>query len=163
MSITERYLDLTELFFVSGPLTLPDGFSSVEIDRGEHYSPDAVAQAFLAVPGARLLHPAQPSWAQWRACWWSGQRTIEIDLAACEVDPQDSGGHPLLWGGSNLRTHCLLPDLLALWVAVRSRCPAVWLHDTETRMWSPESFAREVQAFQARTQGQSWRPGWGKL
>lgn len=161
--MNERYLDLTELSFVAGPLILPDDFSSVDLRDGEVYSPEAIAQAFLAVPGCRLRQAPDPSWQQWCARWESGQRYIEVDLMACPVDPQEAAGHAHLWGGSSLRTHCLLSDLLSFWKAVQRCCPAVWLHDTETRMWTPEAFAREAQAFQMRSSGQEWRPGWGKL
>jgi hypothetical protein len=161
--MAERYLDLTELCFVAGPLELPEGFSSVALSRAENYPPEVIAAAFLAAPGTRLLHPAEPSWGYWQARWESGGRSIEVDLAACEVDPACFNGRSLLWGGSSFRTHCLLADLLRFWQAVRSRCPGVWLHDTDTLMWSPESFAREVAAFRARTKGPERRPGWGVL
>lgn len=160
--MTERYLDLTELAFVAGPLVLPDGFSSVALHETEDYPPESIAGAILAVPGVALVHAATPSWDQWRACWNSGQRYIELDLLTCEMDPAVCS-YSLLWGGSSVKTHCLLADLLAFWESVRSLCPAVWLHDTETVMWSPETFACEVIKFQTMTECQSWRPGWGKL
>lgn len=159
----ERYLDLTELSFVAGPLILPNDFSSVDLRDGAVYSPEAIAQAFLAVPGCRLLQAPDASWQQWRARWESGQRWIEVDLAACPVAPEEAASHAFLWGGSGVKTHCLLADLLTFWKAIQDRCPAVWLHDAETRMWSPEAFVHEVQAFQMQTPGQEWRPGWGKL
>jgi hypothetical protein len=159
----ERYLDLTELSFVAAPANLPERFSSVALNDSELYPPEVIAEAFLAVPGTGLLHPAEPGWDEWRARWQEGSRYIEVDMMACQVEPELCGGYSLLWGGSGIKMHCLLSDLLAFWQRVRSRCPGVWLHDTETVMWSPETFAQEVAAFRAKTSDAEWRPGWGRM
>jgi hypothetical protein len=161
--MAERYLDPTECSFVAGPLELPERFSSVALHSSIYYTCETIEEAFLVAPGARLIHRATPSWEQWLARWESGRRYVEVAMTLCEVAPEGFEGHSLVWGGSFIKMHCLLQDFLGFWEAVRGPCPGVWLHDTETLMWSPDSFAREVIAFRERTQEQTWRPGWGKL
>lgn len=160
--MVERHLDLTDLSFVPGPRSLPERFSSVDLGHLENYPLGDIADAFLSVPGVRLTHPPDPTWYDWRARWLAEDRFIDIGFTTCDVD-LDVTPSGLVWGGSELRTHCLLADLLTLWRRVRECCPAVWLHDAETLMWSPESFEREVRAIRAGTTGPSVRPGWGAL
>jgi hypothetical protein len=158
-----RLLDLTELSLSVGPRELHEPAYSFETRPVVLHPPEAVAEAILSVSGVRLRHPAQPSWDAWKARWEEGDHSIDIRINALEVEPEECGGLSVAWECSPLRTHCRLADLLRLWESVRSRCPGVWLHDTECRLWSPKSFADEVLVFQAGTERATWRPGWGTV
>jgi hypothetical protein len=73
---------------------------------------------------------------------------IEFDIAACEIDPDNEArpGLTVAWGGSKFEMQCLLTDVLFVRRHIRRGCPAVWLHNTDCRMYSPESFATEFAA-----------------
>jgi hypothetical protein len=101
----ERSLDLTETCFSVGPREPREpafSFDTISIDL---YTPEFVAEASLSVPGTRLLHLADPSWSDWLARWEEGDRYINLNINAVEVDPEGSGGIPLAWESSLLRTH----------------------------------------------------------
>ena len=49
--MAERYLDLTELTFVSGPLELPEGSSSIENYDNQWYPPEVIASDSIRGPG----------------------------------------------------------------------------------------------------------------
>jgi hypothetical protein len=158
-----RLLDLTEMSLSAGPLELREPAFSFEGHSLVLHPPAAISEAILAVPGSRLLQPAEPSWNAWKARWEQRERYIDLDINALEVEPGDCGGLSLAWENTALNTHCLLSDILMLWESVLSRCPGVWLHDLDCRLWSPGSFSKEVLAFQEGTEGPTWRQGWGTL
>jgi hypothetical protein len=102
------------------------------------YSPGTVAAAILSAPGMRIDRPT-PSWEDWRAHWEESGHFIEIGINAMEA--VSDHGTVLAWESSPLRVHCGLSEFLAVWEAIRSRCPGVWLDDEVSRLWSPRSFA----------------------
>jgi len=122
--------------FIPGPSEIPDPpASSLDWDEIATYPPQAIAQAFLAYPGFSLVHDANPSWWQWRAGWERGQSFLLFDMTLFETDP-------IAWGGSGVSGCCELDDLLSLWRALRERSPAVWLHNSECEIHTPDSFLR---------------------
>jgi hypothetical protein len=125
---------------VPGPLDLHEPAFSFAINESEDYSPQTIAEAILAVPGCRLMHPGVPEWSDWKASWNNGQFYIDLEFEVMEVDPEYCNGLPLIWSGSFLKVHCLVSEVIAFWSSIRSRCPGVWLHDAGCRMWSPKSF-----------------------
>ena len=135
--------DKLDLCFVSGPLELTEPAYSFDIIDAVEYPPGDIAIAFLEVPGCRLVHPGEPSWYDWKARWESGGRFIEVDMSLYDVEP-------VMWGGSGINMNCTPVDLLMFWESVRSRCQAVWLCDTECRLYSPERF-RELYAREGPT------------
>jgi len=128
--------------FIPGPSEIPDPPAS-SLDRLEYaiYSPAAIAQAFLAYPDFSLMHDADPSWWQWRAGWERGQCFLLADMTLFETDP-------IAWGGSSVSGYCELDDLLSLWRALREEFPAVWLHNSECEIHTPESFSRLMTSHQ---------------
>jgi hypothetical protein len=144
--VADPLLDLTEFSLVWGPLELPEpAYSFADDWESQVYTPDEIADAILSVPGVRLSRAPTPGWEQWAAEWAEDGRHIEFDLIACEFEPDNElrPGISLAWGGSKFEMHCLLSDVLKVWRGIQQRCPAVWLHNTDCRMYSPESFARE--------------------
>lgn len=142
-----KILRLTELTLVWGPLVLPDDAVSYSDDwESIIYTPEEMAEAILSVTGVSLLHDSKPSWNEWRAQWRSLDRTIDLDICACELDPE-FGGRPGVseyWGGSSFRTNCLLEDVISVWLGIQKNCPAVWLHDTSCRMYNPSSLVADL-------------------
>jgi hypothetical protein len=158
-----RYLDLTEISLSPGPRQLHEPAFSFDTHSIVLHPPEAIAEAFLSVPGTRLLHPAKSSWDAWKARWEEGERSIDLDINALEVDAEDGGGLSLAWENSSLHTHCLLADLMLFWESVLAQCPGAWLQDTDCRLWSPSSFSNAVLDFHAGTERATWRPGWGMV
>jgi hypothetical protein len=122
-----------------GPLFFEEPFYSFCVDEIAEYAPESIAAAILSLPGAKELHPPRPSWWEWEAAWEEGDRLIILD------DNQlfeDTG----FWAGVILKCDCRLGDLIALWEAVRTGHPAVWLYGDDCRVYTPESFLAEWSA-----------------
>ena len=131
-----------DLSFVYGPRELKEpAFSFAYDEEAILHSPDAFADAVLAVPHVSLIRDKAHSWNDWLARWQVDDRSIDIDLLATDVDP--ACGHSVVWGGSSLTPRCTPIDLLALWLPIRDRLDGVWLHDTSCRMYSPKTFREE--------------------
>lgn len=128
-------IDFDGWAFITGPLRDPPD-SSINLHDMVDYPPDLVAGAFLACDGIVPVHPAEPSWWEWRAAWRGGDRHIDLDMTLL------NDTEPLIWGGSTITARCRVEDLTALWTAVRERCPAVWLHSPDCEIFTPESFMR---------------------
>lgn len=160
---TMRLIELSEVCFCYGPIDLPQPFSSVELNKTECYTPDQIAEAILAVDGVVLLHAAEPSWDDWLARWEADGRWIEIRIRAFEPDGVIGVVTQLEWTDSELKMSCTLDDFLKFWRAIQRKCPAFWLHDTLTDMWTPDSFENEAHAFQDSTSEATWYDGWGLL
>lgn len=125
--------------FIPGPRSIPTPpISSVSLQEIATYEPRAIAEFFLSYPGFRLLHPAEPSWWQWRAAWESTTDFISVNITLFD-DPEQS------WGGSYLEALCQLDDVLELWRKMRERFPAVWLHNAACEIHTPESFRRWIE------------------
>ena len=131
-------ISLGDWCLIPGPAENPPS-SSVALDHCVDYAPDIVASTFLAFPGMRLVHDANPSWWDWKACWQAGGELIEVDMSLFETDPPT-------WGGSLIRGYCQLDEFLAFVHHVRHRLPGVWLHNSECEIHSPESFAAKIAA-----------------
>lgn len=122
--------------FIPGPREILDPpASSVGLQEVAMYPPDVIAQAFLAYPGFSLVHDANPSWRQWQAGWEHGQSFLFVGMTLFETDPVG-------WGGSPVFGACRLDDLLALWRALHGRFPAIWLHNSNCEIHTPDSFSR---------------------
>jgi hypothetical protein len=125
--------------FIPGPRTIPTPpISSLSLQEIASYMPWAIAEFFLSYPGFRLLHPAEPSWWQWKAAWESATGFISVNMTLFD-NPERS------WGGSDLKALCQVDDLLELWRKMRERFPAVWLHNTDCEIHTPESFQRWIE------------------
>lgn len=132
--------DELDVSFVYGPRELKEPAFSFAVDYVVFHTPEAIADAVLAVPNTRLIHDASDGWWNWLARWQVADRYIEIGNSDCDVDP--ACGFSVLWGGSDLTLRCNPEDLLTLWLGVRTRLDGIWLHDTSCRLWSPELFRR---------------------
>jgi hypothetical protein len=122
--------------FIPGPETFREPLYSTSISEIAEYSPDSIASAILSFPDTSLIRRAEPSWWEWRARWQKEARFIEIGFSLFETEPA-------FWGGSELKADCLVSDLLALWLTIRSSHPAVWLHSPDGRVYTPDSFVSE--------------------
>src|SRR5439155_1395893 len=61
-----------------------------------------VADAILAVPGTRVVHPPEPGWTDWVARWESDGRYIEVDMFP-DSEPFASESGQYFWSGGWLR------------------------------------------------------------
>src|SRR5215208_6439805 len=114
-------IDLSHWSLIPGPLANPPADSLALTDIVE-YDPAVVAETILEFPGMRLQHPAEPTWWEWVARWEEGERWVELDLTLFDIEPP-------AWGGSGLHGHCEVTDILGIWMAVRRRVPACWMHN----------------------------------
>lgn len=114
---------------MDGPTT------SLDADEIVEHPLAAIAATLLCFPQVELTHGAEPSWLQWRARWRDGEN--ELDFSLSHLGP---GSHENLWGGSELKGHCTIGQVLALWVHLLSRHQGVWLHNSECEMETPQSF-----------------------
>jgi hypothetical protein len=131
---------LEDWAFIPGPRDIPaPPISSVTLrEEIGSYRPGAIAAFFLSYPGFRLLHPAEPSWWQWKAAWESPSGFISVSMTLFD-DAEKT------WGGSDLKVRCHSDDLLELWRKMRERFPAVWLHNPDCEIHTPESFRRWIE------------------
>jgi len=113
--------------------------SSIDLQDVASYDPREVAGSLLAYPGCRLVHPASPTWWEWRAEWAGGDRFIALGMSLFETEPPT-------WGGSGIEAVCRLEDIMGLWLSLRSRFPAAWLHNESCEIHTPESFRRSFAA-----------------
>jgi hypothetical protein len=139
----EPVIDPTDLWLlIPAPPELKEPAYSFESYRIPLYPPEEIAAAILSTPGMRLDGPA-PSWEDWKARWDEAGRYIELRINAMEVEAE--GGPVLAWESSPLHVHCRPSEFLAVWEAIHSRCPGVWLDDEDSRLWSPRSFAKRFR------------------
>ena len=78
-------INLKDWSLVPGPLADPPP-SSVHLQDIAAYPPRLVAEAFLAFPGMRVRHPAEPTWWNWIARWEQCERWIEVGFTLFEVE-----------------------------------------------------------------------------
>jgi hypothetical protein len=139
-------LDLKDWSLVPGPHVHAPS-SSVDLHEVTLYAPELVAEAILAFPGMKLLRRADPTWWEWSARWEQSGRWIEVGITLFDTEPP-------AWGGSGLAGICELADVLDLWMAVRSRAPASWMHNTNCEIHSPESFKQAAVSVSVVVSGQ---------
>ena len=138
-------LDLSEYSLVWGPIELPQpAYSYADDWDAEIYTPEEIANAILAVPGTSLIHDQTPDWTKWCAEWRNDNHTIRFSILACPFDPDNfqRPGISEYWGGSFMDADCTLVEFLSVWRCIQRACPGVWLHDTDSQMYTPDSFAR---------------------
>jgi len=110
--------------------------SSIDLHDVASYEPQEVADSILSYPGCRLLKHASPTWWDWRAEWRGGDRFIEVGMSLFETEPPS-------WGGSEVEALCELEDVMGLWTWLRKRFRAIWLHNRECEIHTPETFRRQ--------------------
>lgn len=143
-NMSEQLINLTELYLVWGPIELPDlAYSFADDWKSEIYTADEISDAILSVPGVKLVHDASPNWDSWAARWQNGSHFIEFDVTECPLDPDNEQrpGLSAYWGGSKFETYCTVDEILFVWRAIQEKCPGVWLHDTDCRMYNLTIFS----------------------
>lgn len=108
--------------------------SQIVCDISQH-SAQSVAASLLAFPNTVMVHPADPSWYQWKAHWQNGNRFIDLNLTL--FDDEET------WGGSEVEADCLAGDVIKLWTLLQARHSGVWLHAPDCTMHTQESFLTE--------------------
>lgn len=133
---------LTEFAFVSASEILPDRAYSFADDWDTTiYSLPEFVDAVRAVDW--LTMPSHTvAWDAWNATWRHEDQFISLDMLACDIDPDNElrPGLSEYWGGSTIDAHCDLSRLLDLWLTIRVRCPAVCIHNTDCRLYTPDQF-----------------------
>lgn len=133
-----RAFKLAEWSFIPGPKWDPPD-SSLNLHDLIEYPPRDIAVAILAFPGMTVQHPGEPTWWDWLARWHHGEETIDVGMSLFETEPPS-------WGGSPLQGRCSVQRLLSLWESIREKFPAVWLHNNDCEIHTPESFRRLFSA-----------------
>ena len=136
---TTRFQTREQWSFIPGPAELAQPMNSQDLQDIEEISPAAIADSVLSFPGVRLLHPATPSWWQWRARWESGSDFIEVGMTLFEDEA-------LSWGGSSITADCSLDDIEKFWSHLRSRHRGVWLHDPDCIIHTHDSLRHTAAA-----------------
>jgi hypothetical protein len=131
-------INLGKWSFTPGPAENPPG-SSLDLRDLIEYPPEVVAEAILAFPKMRVLESAPGDWWHWWAAWSHGDRRIGVGMSVFETEP-------VSWGGSPLQGACELADILELWEVIRSRCPGVWMHNSDCAIHTPDSSRRLFMA-----------------
>lgn len=137
-----------EFALIPGPKSFGEPLHSTEVQDIEEYSPQEIAEAILGIENTHVVSSPEPSWWQWQARWEVEDRFISLDMTLFETEPP-------LWGGSGIVARCKFSEMLGLWQTIRGTHPAVWLHDSECRIWTPESFFEEYIKPALETEGAS--------
>ncbi len=127
---------------VPGPLSIQPPYMSIEHYDIECYRITDVVRTLTDLENVMITQTGntdegEDGWYQWRWRWLKDDRWIDFDVTLFEGE--QSG----CWGGSNMVAHCTFADLVRLWVHVKGRYPAVWLHDNQTALHTPHSFLAE--------------------
>jgi len=138
MISTQVNFKTTGWSLIPGPDKVEDHLSSIGLGEIAEYDPHGIAIAFLAIPGMKLIHEANPSWYEWSAWWEQTNRWIGVGMSVFDVTG--------FWGGSELKTDCYISDVVALWLRVQEAYPAVWLHSPECRIYAANAFLAEYAA-----------------
>jgi len=137
MSSAARFQTTGNWSFIPGPKKLSKPMNSVNLHDIELCPAEEIAESFLSFPGARLVHPAKPSWWEWRGRWQSGSDFIEIDMSLFDDEAQS-------WGGSGVTADCSLDQIEALWSHLQARNRAVWLHDPDCIIHTCDSLRKKI-------------------
>jgi hypothetical protein len=130
--MSARVFQLDDWSFIPGPEWDPPT-SSVSLQELVEYPPGDIAATILAYPGMKPRNLGTPSWWEWSATWRGGEETIDVGMSLFETEPAS-------WGGSPLKGRCSVDRLLSLWEHIREQLSAVWLHNTDCEIHTPESF-----------------------
>ena len=133
---------LTEFAFVSASECLPDpAYSFADDWETTIYSLPEFAEALRGVHW--LNTPSlNAGWDTWNATWRHQDQFVSLDMLACDIDPDNDmrPGLSQYWGGSTIDACCELSRFLDLWRTIRARCPAVCIHNTDCRLYTPDQF-----------------------
>ena len=135
-------LHLTEFSFVSAAEQLPNPAYSFADDWDTTiYTPQEFADAVAQIDWLTTQTPGPP-WHDWKAVWRHQDESITIDMLPCEIDPANDirSGLAEYWGGSPIEIHCELSRFIDLWHIIRRSCPAVCIHNTDCRLYTPDQF-----------------------
>lgn len=127
-----RAFKLDEWSFIPGPEEEPPD-SSLDLQDLVEYSPREIAEAILSYPGMVLQNPGTSSWWDWLARWHLEEEAIDVGISLFETEPES-------WGGSPLQGRCSANRLFFLWESIREKLPAVWLHNNECEIHTPDTF-----------------------
>lgn len=130
--MSSRVFHLDDWFFIPGPTEHPPD-SSLDLKELVEYSPGEIAETILSFLGMILQNPGRPSWWDWLARWHLEGESIDVGMSLFETEPES-------WGGSPLLGRCSANHLLFLWESIREKFPAVWLHNNECEIHTPNSF-----------------------
>ena len=132
-----KAFDGQSLAFIPGPENVDWIEDSQSIEFFEDYSPFAVKNGFLAHPNISFEGIVDEI-NTWRFRWSGGDRFICLNMTTFD------GTNDSSWGGSNLiETNCLYSDILSLWLAIREKFPAIWLHDEDCNVYSGRAFVAD--------------------
>lgn len=135
-STTSILSSLRSLSFIPGPTPVAGEMSSVELTECVEHPLEYVRIAIRSLSGVtETTFEDRPGLSMFE--WRSDDRTALLEVGECEDESPT-------WFGSSLETHCLFSDLLALWNELHRAIPAVWLHNGDCDMFSPEAFVETI-------------------
>lgn len=107
------------------------------VDDISQHPTRSIAAALLAFPGAEIVHPADPSWYQWKARWYYNSRSVDLTMTLFD-DLEET------WAGSGVEADCLAGDIMGLWSFLLAKHTGIWLHAPDCTMHTPHSFLEEL-------------------
>lgn len=134
-----RFLSHGDWSLIPGPAALTTLVSSLDLQESTLYRPEEIARSFLSFPGMNLRHGASPTCWEWRAGLQDIDEYLEVKMTLFE-------GEAPSWGGSELIADCSFERIESLWLHLRSRHPAVWLHGPDCVVHTPVSFRNEMSS-----------------
>jgi hypothetical protein len=133
------------LSMVPGPGDLHAPMPSISVEEVAQYFARDIVETLKSIENVVIEEDGTRSASRQRSIrtfdWWEirWRWSVVDDSIAGDFTLLEDGDDPL-WGGSNLRLECTCRELLLFWQAIRRRHPAIYLHDADCLLHTPESF-----------------------
>ncbi len=128
---------LRDWAFSPGPELMDEPTDSQFVDEISQHPAKSIAATLLLIPNMEVVHPAAPSWFEWRAKWSDNDRFICLTMTLFD-DLAET------WGGSEIEANCLAGDIIGVWSFLLAKHPGVWLHCPDCTMHTPRSFLEDL-------------------
>ena len=125
-----------ELMLTPGPGEIAEPFFTYQMTEIVEHPIDRVTAIF-----DQLFERPKPEALGWR--FETGDQWVNIEFSAIESWESDLAfetSGPSIWGGSPLTMNCSPTVLLSVWSQIRSNLSGVWLADSDSFVYRPESF-----------------------
>ena len=117
-----RDLKLEDWAIVPGPESIHPPFDSLGDHEIAMYEPEDVSRVVLSYAEMNLTHGPDPDFWHWLGTWKDSYNQIELNMTLFDTEPP-------MWGGFDLSGSATPDALIRMYEHIRTRFPAVWLHD----------------------------------
>ena len=108
MALLKTRVVLRDWAFSPGPEQMDEPTDSQSVDEISQHPAKKIAATLLAFPRTEVVHPAGPSWFEWKAKWSDNDRFINLTMTLFD-DLEEA------WGGSEIEVNCFAGDVMDLW------------------------------------------------